>query len=264
MHVVVAGAGRWGRIHCEKVRACNWATLNGVIEPNVERAAMVAHTFGVPTYPSIETCSGADFLIIASPWRDVARLVEQASARKLPFLAEKPVAVTSDVMRRLECFRATANIIGCVGYQLRFHPALNHFELGDTLKVVREECSFDSLWTLICDCGVHDIDLALRLTGGVVRLENVSVSDYSVDVWATSRLGVDIHWHWRIGSEVTRSLVSGDSNIDFTKTSEDLLSHQWEGVRQQLEGAQSMVATLDDATSVAGVLDMVRAYASIA
>lgn len=263
MDIVVAGAGRWGRIHCEKVLACNWATLAGVIDPNIETAAWAARKYGVSTYPSIQACTEADFVIIASPWREVAALVEQACERKLSFLAEKPVAISDHAIHRLEQCRARANVTGCVGYQLRFHPELPSFKLSNTLNVVRQERSFDSLWALICDCGVHDIDLALNLTGGGIEVTDVSVGQCSVDVWASSRSGVEIHWHWRIGTQITRSFQSGASEIDFTKTSEDLLSHQWEAVRMQLDGVPSPIATLDDAGDVAAVLDAVRTYASI-
>ena len=264
MQVVVAGAGRWGQIHCEKVRASRWATLAGVVDPDRGNAQYAAGKYDVRAFPSLEECHDVDFLIIASPLNEVASLVEQACQRGVSFLAEKPVAVSSDAIKRLEQLRADANVVACVGYQLRFHPELKTFTVGGLLKIVREECSFESLWALICDGGVHDIDLGIRLAGGFSRLTEVVVRSSSVDVYADSLNGTQLHWQWRIGANLTRRVQSGTGEIDFTRASEDLVSHQWAGVRQRLRGFPSSVATLNDARSVSAVLDALRTYVEIA
>mgnify|MGYP001269218819 CR=1 FL=1 len=92
MQVVVAGTGRWGQIHCEKVQRSTWATLAGVVDSNAVNAQRAAQVFEVPVFSSIAACREADFIIIATPWRAVAGLVEQACSLGLSFLAEKPVS----------------------------------------------------------------------------------------------------------------------------------------------------------------------------
>lgn len=264
MQVVVAGTGRWGRIHCEKVQASTWASLVGVVDPNTVNAQLAAETFDVPVFSSIEHCSTAEFIIIATPWRDVAGLVEQSCGLGLSFLAEKPVSVSSDTIHRLKHLKTRANVVDCVGYQLRFHPSLENFDVSDELRIIREERTFDSLWAMICDCGVHDIDLAIRLAGEVSRLTQVDVEDTHVDVHAITRRGVRIHWRWQMGSKVTRLVESSARTVDLTQASEDLLSKQWDDVQRRCEEIPSIVAGFGDAYSVALVLDALRARAHIA
>ena len=264
MQVVVAGTGRWGQIHCEKVQTSAWATLAGVVDPNAAHAQRAADMFNVPVFESIAKCSEAEFVIIATPWREVAGLVEQSCSLGLSFLAEKPVSISSDALHHLQQLTMRSKVVGCVGYQLRFHPRLEHFDVSDSLCITREERTFDSLWAMVCDCGVHDIDLAIRLAGEVSRLTEVRLEGTRVNVSAVTVRGVDVHWQWRMGTQVIRSLESGAQTIDFTQASEDLLSNQWAGVHMRCEKRPSAVAGLSDAYAVASVLDALRSRGQIA
>ncbi|MGB0648405.1 MAG: Gfo/Idh/MocA family protein [Bradymonadia bacterium] len=264
MRIVVVGVGRWGRIHCDKVVKADWSTLAAVVDPDESRARKVGQDFDAPYWTSWSGEIKADLMILATPWQRVAQLVKEACGQGLPFLAEKPVTVVLDEWRHLATAREKAGVFGAVGYQMRFHPRLHELNGARTLTVVREESGFDDLWRLVCDCGVHDLDLALFLGGAVDSVEAVQLTDRCLEVQAVSANGCKVTWIWRLGDKLTRTITGDSTSIDLVAPSGDLMASQWQAVGKALSGHTSSVATLDDVGEVTKVLQAIKARVQIA
>ena len=234
MRIVVVGVGRWGRIHCEKVAKSNWSTLVAVVDIDIARARAAGEDFGVHYSTSWSDELQADLVILAAPGQRIADLVAVACAKGISFLAEKPVTVGIDEWRHLAALRERADVLGAVGYQMRFHPRLHELKGTRSLTIAREESGFDDVWSLVCDCGVHDLDLALFIAGPLQRVNEVKLTDTRLEVEAVSVHGGKLRWCWSLGDKLVRT-ITGDSHcsIDLRAPSGDLISSQWRPLVKQ-------------------------------
>ena len=264
MRIVVAGVGRWGRIHCEKVLMAEWSTLVGVLDLDETRARKAGGDFSTAFSTSWDHQMQADFVILAAPWERVAELVEHVCGRGLSFLAEKPVTVSLNESQHLASLQKSAGVLGAVGYQMRFHPRIPKLIGTQRVTVIREEPAFEDLWQLVCDCGVHDIDLALFILGPLASVTDVKLTSRRLEVEAVSVSGGTVKWSWRLGPILTRMIMGDDASIDLLEPCEALVARQWDAVGETLKGGTSNLAGLDDVGAVAKVLQSIKVQVQVA
>ena len=130
----------------------------------------------------------------------------------------------------------------------------------DTFFFERAEAGFDSLWEMLLDCAVHDIDLACFLLKPPYR-------------WVTVQLGHDVlratlqssdkrraYFHWKIGDERVRTVANHNVRVDFTENCFDLLSLQLDaflGAQSDMDGRG--LANLEDGLMVMNLLESLKA-----
>ncbi|MCB1495860.1 MAG: Gfo/Idh/MocA family oxidoreductase [Bauldia sp.] len=180
--LVVAGAGLFGSEHLRMLAAWPDVAVVGVADANAEAAEAAASRFGVA-----ETATDAielterlrpDGLIVATPGPTHVAIAGHALGLGIPVLVEKPVAMSVADAAKLAAMAEASDGFVLPGHVLRFSEPHRRFAgivrsaaVGTILSVTARRHRDDSharrytedpvLMTM-----VHDIDLALWLTGG--------------------------------------------------------------------------------------------------
>ncbi|PXA96223.1 hypothetical protein DMC47_18105 [Nostoc sp. 3335mG] len=124
--VLIIGSGGIGRRHLRGYEATGRASL-AIVEPHAERRREVESSFSLSgSYADLEEAdlSAFDLAVICAPAHLHVPLMLKCAAAKLPFMVEKPLAVTMDgVDAALDAVRKTG-ILARVGYVRRIAPEL--------------------------------------------------------------------------------------------------------------------------------------------
>lgn len=168
----VIGAGVFGGYHANQYARLPGVTLSAVLDPHPERAAKVAMPLGGRAFTEIGPfLEAVDVVTVASPATFHAEHALAAIAAGKPVYVEKPIAVSvADGETIREAARAKGLVVAC-GHQERVtFQAMGLLDLPEQplrLEAVRRgppsERSQDV--SAILDLMVHDIDLALTLSG---------------------------------------------------------------------------------------------------
>ena len=122
--VLVIGSGGIGRRHLRGYTATGRASLS-IVEPHAERRAEAETMFSLAgSYADLDEAdlSSFDLAVICAPAHLHVPLMLKCAAAKLPFMVEKPLAVTMDgVDAALEAVE-NAGILARVGYIRRIAP----------------------------------------------------------------------------------------------------------------------------------------------
>lgn len=125
--VVIIGAGAISRqAHVPAVMASPLARLVGIVDPDVDRAAAVARSYGVDASVStnIEQLDASfDGAIVATPNDLHASIAMSLIAARVPVLIEKPVATDVGAAHELANMARAGNVIVAVGYHTRHSGA---------------------------------------------------------------------------------------------------------------------------------------------
>jgi myo-inositol 2-dehydrogenase/D-chiro-inositol 1-dehydrogenase len=195
--VGLIGAGRIGSFHAESIaRRVPDATLLGVADPAPGAAERLAAKLGAPIHTTdvaeLLASPGLEAVVIASPARFHANLVEQAAAAGKAVFCEKPMAVTlADADRAIAAARR-AGVPLRVGFNRRWDPAfaegraaIDAGKIG-TPQLLRSltrdpgplgDASGIPPWTIFLETLIHDFDTLLWLNPGARAVDVFAVAD---------------------------------------------------------------------------------------
>ena len=181
----VIGVGAMGRIHAQNLAyRLPLTTLAGVADADPGVAKSVAEALGVPSFASAsDLIAYADAIVIATPRRFHAPLIEEAAAAGKHVFSEKPLASTLDECDAAISAVQQAGVKLQIGFHRRFdanfravHEAISSGEVGAPLIV--HTVSRDpypaagnasrSADDLILETSIHDLDMARFLTGSEI------------------------------------------------------------------------------------------------
>jgi predicted dehydrogenase len=186
MRVGLVGLGSIGRRHLANLIALGADVTAMDVSAEAVANARQAHPHA--RYGDSLSFSGLDALVIASPWDTHLAWVEEAVARRLPFLVEKPLGTIEQLPR----WRELAGLdlpVNLVGYQLRFHPAfqaLRAFLPQPTAGQFFLECDMRT-WPgraygpLLLEAS-HEIDLALAC-GAPTTVDVGGIEEQEITAW---------------------------------------------------------------------------------
>lgn len=176
------GAGRMGRTHLRALAGNENVRITAVAEPSAQQRALCAGA-DIRLYETADVMLGArgiDGVLIAAPTTLHLGLVEQALARGLPVLCEKPCGTSPDEAATANTLAENASGALQVAYWRRFVPALRRLreqiaagEFGDLYLATCYQwdgeappASFRaSSGGIFIDMGVHEFDQLRWLTG---------------------------------------------------------------------------------------------------
>ena len=122
--VLIVGAGGIGRRHIRGFQATGRADL-ALVEPDAGRRAAVAEEFGIAAAHADLAAAdlpGHDLAVICAPAHRHVELMQACAAARLPFLVEKPLAVTLEGVDAALAAVEAAGILARVGYIRRIAP----------------------------------------------------------------------------------------------------------------------------------------------
>jgi len=178
MRVAVFGAGRIGAVHAENLATTGRADELLVIDEDLQRAAEVAQRVGaIAVAPEAAWASELDAVVIATPTRTHAELVDRCIDRGLPVFCEKPLADDyPDTVALVARVEQTGTRLQ-VGFMRRFDPP--HAELR---RLIRD----GALGTVYAiRIASHDHDPApesyIATSGGIFR--DLLIHDFDALRW---------------------------------------------------------------------------------
>ncbi|MGO0062346.1 Gfo/Idh/MocA family protein [Brevibacillus fluminis] len=123
VRVGMVGTGGIGRVHLANLTKIDQAQLVAVCDVNEASVAEICETYGITGYTDYEAMLAAerlDALFICVPPFAQGTLVEQAAARGIHLLVEKPIGLAmEEVERKLKAIQ-DAQILASTGYCLRY------------------------------------------------------------------------------------------------------------------------------------------------
>ena len=193
VRIEICGVGRIGRIHAENVaRNIEIAKLLAVADPIEKLASSVARRLGVHAYARPEEMmkkENLDAVIIATPTKTHAEMVQLAADAHLGALLEKPIALTMKDANRITSVVRRFGIKFQIGFNRRWDPSfikakqnIVNGNIGRPLIVKTcardpapppEQYIRESGGIFVDEC-IHDIDVVMWLMMSPVK-----------EVWAT-------------------------------------------------------------------------------
>ena len=171
LRIGLVGAGSMGSLHARVVATSDLTTLAWIADPDADRGRALADRFDVDWMPEPDLGS-VDAVIVAAPTQCHHDIASRVIANGTPLLLEKPLADNlihaSDLVAQAA---ASGSILMC-GLLERFNPAVR--TACDIVKdprhisTVRHSPYAERIRTGVSgDLLIHDLDLVLRIVGGV-------------------------------------------------------------------------------------------------
>jgi predicted dehydrogenase len=117
------GVGGMAENHIKKLQKIEQAELTAIYDINAERAKQVADTYGAEVFASdreMMDSGKVDALFVCTPPFARGTVEEEAAAKGIHLLSEKPVALDKETARRISRAIDQAGIINSSGYCLRY------------------------------------------------------------------------------------------------------------------------------------------------
>ncbi len=172
----VIGVGALGRHHARILSQMDGVELIAVADPQEQQGRSVAESCHCEWTDDYRTLlQRIDAASIVVPTSIHRRIASDFLSRSIPVLVEKPLAGTVEDGAALVDLAAEHRIPLQVGHVERFNPAFQQLaELAGSPRYIRAErlspYAFRSMDIgVVHDLMIHDIDLALRLTGSRVK-----------------------------------------------------------------------------------------------
>ena len=129
MHVGFIGAGGIARSHLEHYDAMDDVSITAVCDVDADRAREVADPREAAVYEDHETMyaersDDLDAVVVGIPPFAHTTQETMAAERGIPFLVEKPLALSMEHARKVRDAVEDAGIVTQVGYQRRYHPVV--------------------------------------------------------------------------------------------------------------------------------------------
>ena len=175
LRILLAGAGRWGRVHARKLAGRHDAELAAIWDRDRERAAELAGEVGGDVVcEASEIPDDIDAAVIAVASDAHVEVALPLLERCIPLLVEKPLATDLDGLRRLEAAAADRTELLHAAMIERTNPAYTAVRsgIGAPLFIQVERLAAFSPRSLdtdvVLDLMIHDLDLVLDLAAGNV------------------------------------------------------------------------------------------------
>jgi len=162
-----------GRNHTRVLSGLPSAKLVGIFDPDTTQAALVASEYGSIAFPSVANLiAESDAVVIAAPTTTHRDLALQCIAASKPALIEKPLAANAQEAEEIQRESQRRGALIQVGHIERFSPVV-----GEVRSILtRERPLAFSMRRMspptprievdvVHDLMIHDLDLALLLTG---------------------------------------------------------------------------------------------------
>ncbi|HEY7690634.1 MAG TPA: substrate-binding domain-containing protein [Dongiaceae bacterium] len=181
--ILIAGAGRIGRVHGRAVGQLDGAVIAGFCDPDQARASALAKEFATRAFGDAEEAlsrGDVDGIIIGSSSDTHLTMVRLAARHGVHVFCEKPLALTqADIMQAIDAC-AAAKLVLQVGFNRRFDPnvaeiaaAVRAGKIGKPLQlriVGRDPAPpprdfLRRSGGMFHDMSIHDFDLARHLVG---------------------------------------------------------------------------------------------------
>jgi predicted dehydrogenase len=209
LRIALVGAGSMGENHARVIAGSPNATLALVVDTNRERAEQIAGRYGGAAAMDVEEVRSCDAVVVAAPTASHVEIGKWILEAGVPLLIEKPMATSSADVEMLCTLAATRNLTLMCGFVERFNAVIGTVASGLEgrllhLLAVRHSPSSPSAGSsVVWDLLIHDIDLALRLSG---ESEPVDVTAQSMipEGGSVSELA-DCTLHFRSGLIATLS-----------------------------------------------------------
>ncbi|HYL70511.1 MAG TPA: Gfo/Idh/MocA family oxidoreductase, partial [Candidatus Dormibacteraeota bacterium] len=170
--IALVGAGAMGSNHARVIAESGVAELGVVIDIDADRARSLGERFGCPTATDVDAASSCDAAVVATPTSLHLPHARQLLDAGKPLLVEKPIAPALAQTRELVRASQSAGTPLMCGFVERFNPVVTTvLSLLDETPVhivtLRHSPQTPrSTLTVVLDLLIHDIDLAIRYTGG--------------------------------------------------------------------------------------------------
>lgn len=181
LRVAVIGAGYMGRLHAEKLAACEGVELAAVCDVDAQRASELAQRCGCPPFTDQKKILGlADATVVAVPTERHHAVVGACLEAGLHVLVEKPIAATLAEADELIGLAKKRGLVLQVGHVERCNAAFRALaaRMRRPLYIDAERLSgFKSRGAdvdVVLDLMIHDLDLALALAGAEVAAVGAS------------------------------------------------------------------------------------------
>jgi predicted dehydrogenase len=168
--VVLIGAGTMGRNHARTLGALPGFECVGVIDADIERAAILATNLGVTAVSSLASFDKRfDAAIVATPTSSHEEMVLACLDRGAHVLVEKPIAIELSSAARMIEAAENADRLLMVGHVERFNGAIQAVRqyINDPIHFSCQRVGpfdpriFDGI---ILDLMIHDLDLVSHLS----------------------------------------------------------------------------------------------------
>jgi myo-inositol 2-dehydrogenase/D-chiro-inositol 1-dehydrogenase len=207
--ILIAGAGRIGRVHARALARIPGAVITGFSDPDVARAVALAREFGAATFDQVEAAlagGDVDAIIIGSSSDAHLDLVRCAAQHGVHVFCEKPLALTAADIAVAIAACEDAGVILQVGFNRRFDP--NAAEIASSVRGGRigkplsiRIASRDPTppprdflrrsGGMFHDMAIHDFDLASHILGEEV-VEVMAMGGCLIDPMFAEEGDVDV------------------------------------------------------------------------
>jgi predicted dehydrogenase len=192
IRVAVIGAGVFGRHHLRVLSQSLNATLVGVVDSDLERAAQAAAEHNCLTFATLGELKGQiDAAVVAVPTSLHGAVGCELLESGIDVLVEKPIAADLASARRLVDTAARHKRILQIGHLERFNPAVAALKKIKNIPLFFEihRLSLFSPRSLdvdvVLDLMIHDLDIVLDLAGAMpeeIRAAGISILSEKVDI----------------------------------------------------------------------------------
>lgn len=165
MRVAVVGAGRWGRVHAQKLASLPGVRVVAVVDVQRSRAQELAQQLSAQALGSVHDLPAVDAITVAVPIAELAAVSTALLRYGVPLLIEKPFAQSAAQAQRVIA-QAQAQGVGlAVGFVERFNPAVPPQPASQIPLWVARRVGPQAPAQLGLDWLIHDLDLALWRLG---------------------------------------------------------------------------------------------------
>ena len=130
LNLGIVGAGNIATRHLANLEFLGGNRIAGICDVDMRLAGRKAAAYGAGAYDQwrhmLDDNEDLDGVFICTPPTLRRPIIEEAVARKLPFLCEKPPAQSLDEARAIVSLLRGANLIHSVGFNQRYAPSVDH------------------------------------------------------------------------------------------------------------------------------------------
>ena len=224
LKIGVIGAGHLGKIHLRLLKEIKTAEVVGFFDHNTEIASKVEAEFGIRSFNNVEQLiDESEAIDIVTPTFSHYEYAVMAVRKSRHVFIEKPLTHTVDEGKKLISFIAEAGVKAQVGHVERFNPAFvaaRDFLLQPLFIETHRLAEFNPRGTdvpVIYDLMIHDLDLALWLTGSEPVSWVASGSKLLSHDWDTCQLSMKMKNNICVSIQVSRIATQAARSIQVTQ-----------------------------------------------
>ncbi|MGD9796188.1 MAG: Gfo/Idh/MocA family protein [Acidimicrobiia bacterium] len=170
--VAVIGAGAMGSQHARVIAGCDDAVLGVVVDADPERAAAAAARFGCKGATHHASALLCDAAVVATSTDHHVDIAIDLINAQIPVLIEKPLAADIEHCRQILAAAQAKSVPVTCGFVERHNPAVRTAieqidgPVRHLIALRHSPPAGRPMSTVVWDLLIHDLDLALRISGG--------------------------------------------------------------------------------------------------